>query len=59
LLAIGRCVGMLMTTSYHVDSPGGGAAAGLDLFQHSFERFQPISLQLLEPGVVTAIMPRP
>jgi len=50
---------MLMTTSYHVDSPGGRAAAGLDLFQHSFERFQPISLQLLEPGVVTAIMPRP
>src|SRR5262249_28142637 len=38
---------------------GGRAAAGLDFFQHSFERFQPISLQLLASGVVTAIMPRP
>jgi hypothetical protein len=50
---------MLITHPITLIRRGGRAAAGLDLFQHSFERFQPISLQLLEPGVVTAIMPRP
>jgi hypothetical protein len=33
-----------MITSYHVDAPRRARAAGLDLFQHSFERFQPVGL---------------